>query len=126
MPSCPKCGAQGNMRKKWKMAGRPDVDFIIPQTRSIAANMVLYRRDGSQIRTVAVDLIPSNEGDPLLEKYVAYRYPRTVSEKRVVSGKDEKVACDGREAGKKLVIHKGISERKRNRRRLIGENAQSR
>jgi len=21
---CPKCGAQGNMRKKWKMAGRPD------------------------------------------------------------------------------------------------------
>jgi hypothetical protein len=64
-------------------------------------------------------------GDPLLERYVAYRYPRTVSEKRVVSGKDEKVAYDGREAGKKLVIHKGITERKRNRRRLIGENAQS-
>jgi len=64
-------------------------------------------------------------GDPLLEKYVAYRYPRTVSEKRVVSGKDEKVAYDGREAGKKLVIHKGIGEKKRNRRRLIGQNAQS-
>jgi len=64
-------------------------------------------------------------GDPLLEKYVAYRYPRTVSEKRVVSGKDEKVASDGREAGKKLVIHKGITEKERNRRRLIGGNTQS-
>jgi len=51
------------------MAGRPEVAFIIPQTRSIAANMVLYRRDSGQIRTVAVDLIPSNEGDPLLEKW---------------------------------------------------------
>jgi len=56
---------------------------------------------------------------------VAYRYPRTVSEKRVVSGKDEKVACDGREAGKKLVIHKGITEKKGSRRRLIGGNTQS-
>jgi hypothetical protein len=63
--------------------------------------------------------------DPLLEKYVAYRYPRTVSEKRVVSGKDEKVASDGREVGKKLIIHKGITEKKRNRKRLIGENSQS-
>jgi uncharacterized C2H2 Zn-finger protein len=24
MSKCPKCGAQGSMRKKWKMAGRPD------------------------------------------------------------------------------------------------------
>jgi hypothetical protein len=64
-------------------------------------------------------------GDPLLEKYVAYRYPRTVSERRVMSGKDEKVASDGRETGKKLVIHKGITEKTRDRRRLIGENSQS-
>ncbi len=24
MANCPKCGADGKMRKKWKMAGRPD------------------------------------------------------------------------------------------------------
>ena len=65
-------------------------------------------------------------GDPLLEKYVAYRYPRTVRERRVVSGRDDKVAWDGREAGKKLVIHKGITEKRRSRRRLIGGNTQSR
>ena len=51
------------------MADRHDVDFIIPQTRSIAANMILYKRDGEQIRTVAVDLIPTDKGDPLLENW---------------------------------------------------------
>lgn len=24
MPKCPSCGAEGKMRKSWKMAGRPD------------------------------------------------------------------------------------------------------
>jgi hypothetical protein len=57
--------------------------------------------------------------DPLLEKYVAYRYPRTVTEKRGVSAWDEKVVSDGRAAGKKLVIHKGITEKDCGRRRLI-------
>jgi putative ABC transport system permease protein len=53
------------------MAGRSDVDFIIPQTRSIAANMILYTRNGEQFRTVAVDLIPTDKGDPLLESWGA-------------------------------------------------------
>jgi putative ABC transport system permease protein len=47
----------------------PEVAFIIPQTRSIAANMVLYHRNGREPHTVAVDLIPTGEGDPLLEKW---------------------------------------------------------
>jgi hypothetical protein len=57
--------------------------------------------------------------DPLLDKYVAYRYPRTVNEKRAVSARDEGVVSDGKAAGKKLVIHKGITEKRRGRRRLI-------
>ncbi len=24
MAKCPKCGSEGSLRKKWKMAGRPD------------------------------------------------------------------------------------------------------
>ncbi len=57
--------------------------------------------------------------DPLLEKYVARRYPRTVNVKRNISGGDEKVVSDGREAGRRLVIHKGISERRGSRTRLL-------
>jgi hypothetical protein len=57
--------------------------------------------------------------DPLLEKYVAYRYPRTVNERRAVSAGDEKVVSDGREVGRKLVIHKGIAGKGNGRRRLI-------
>jgi hypothetical protein len=57
--------------------------------------------------------------DPLLEKYVAYRYPRTVTEKRGVSARDEEVVSDGKAAGKKLVIHKGITDKGNGRRRLI-------
>ena len=58
-------------------------------------------------------------GDPLLEKYVARRYPHTVNVKRHVSGRDEKVVSDGREAGRRLVLHKGIREQRRNRTRLL-------
>jgi putative ABC transport system permease protein len=51
------------------VAKLPEVAFVIPQTRSIAANMVLYNRDNGEPRTVVVDLIPTGEGDPLLEKW---------------------------------------------------------
>ena len=50
-------------------AKRPGVAFVIPQTRSIAANMVLYNGKGKKPRSVVVDLIPTGEGDPLLEKW---------------------------------------------------------
>ena len=50
-------------------AKRKDVAFVIPQTRSIAANMVLYNGDGERPHSVVVDLIPTGENDPLLEKW---------------------------------------------------------
>lgn len=50
-------------------AKRPGVAFIIPQTRSIAASMVLYNGEGKKPHSVVVDLIPTGEGDPLLEKW---------------------------------------------------------
>jgi putative ABC transport system permease protein len=50
-------------------AKRPGVAFVIPQTRSIAANMVLYNGEGEKPHSVVVDLIPTGEGDPLLEKW---------------------------------------------------------
>lgn len=50
-------------------AKRPDVAFVIPQTRSIAATMVLFYRNGGNPHSVAVDLIPTDDGDPLLKKW---------------------------------------------------------
>jgi len=51
------------------MAERPDVAFVIPQTRSIAASMLMDNRATGDPRTVAVSLIPTAEGDPLLGKW---------------------------------------------------------
>ena len=47
----------------------PEVAFLIPQTRSIAANMLLSNLEEERSYTLAVDLIPTEEGDPLLEKW---------------------------------------------------------
>jgi putative ABC transport system permease protein len=61
----------GHYSPKWFSAKDelPGVAFIIPQTRSIAANMILYHKKGDWSHTLAVDLIPTGEGDPLLEKW---------------------------------------------------------
>jgi putative ABC transport system permease protein len=61
----------GRYQLTWfsEMRERPEVAFIIPQTRSIAANMVLYRPSEELSNIVTVDLIPTAEGDPLLEKW---------------------------------------------------------
>jgi hypothetical protein len=52
------------------------------------------------------------KGDPQLEKYFKYRYPHTASVSKAASRQDTRVMNDGKKIGKKLVIAKGISERK--------------
>jgi putative ABC transport system permease protein len=47
-----------------RMAARPDVAFIIPRTRVLAATADLFRTDNG--RTVSAELIPSAAGDPQL------------------------------------------------------------
>ena len=61
----------GHYDQQWlaTLAQRPGAAFLIPQTRSIAANMILYRKSDDKPRTLAVDLIPTAAGDPLLEKW---------------------------------------------------------
>lgn len=51
------------------VADLTNVAFIIPQTRSIAASMVLVNQEGADTRSVGVDLVPTGKGDPLLEKW---------------------------------------------------------
>ena len=57
--------------------------------------------------------------DPLLKKYMKRKYPYTRSFQRTVSNQDETVHNDGRKAGKKLIIHKGIVEKKTGKKPLI-------
>jgi putative ABC transport system permease protein len=61
----------GRYSKEWfrAQAELPEVAFVIPQTRSIAANMILYHKKNGRTYTLAVDLIPTGGGDPLLEKW---------------------------------------------------------
>ena len=56
--------------------------------------------------------------DPLLSRYVAYRYPRTSTIRRGVLSHDKEVLKEGRRVGKELVIYKGIEEKRRSRRLL--------
>ena len=49
------------------MAERPDVAFIVPRTRAIAATMRLRMPDMETGRIISVELIPSAAGDPVLD-----------------------------------------------------------
>jgi putative ABC transport system permease protein len=48
------------------MAARPDVEFIVPRTRSIAATIRLRIPESTVGRIIDVELIPSGAGDPVL------------------------------------------------------------
>lgn len=58
--------SSGHYDRVWieSIRKRPDVDFIVPRTRSIAATLQLKSANAAQI--LAVELIPSDRGDPLL------------------------------------------------------------
>ena len=64
-----------------------------------------------------LDLVAIN--DPLLKKYMKRKYPYTRSFQRTVSNQDETVHNDGRKAGKNLIIHKGVNEKKSGIKALI-------
>jgi hypothetical protein len=57
--------------------------------------------------------------DPQLEKYFKFKYPHTASVKKAASQQDTRVLNDGKKLGKKLVIARGICERKTGKLRFI-------
>ncbi len=61
----------GHFEPDWfdRMAKRAEVAFVIPQTRSIAASIVLVNPEPAVPSTVAVDLVATGEDDPLIRKY---------------------------------------------------------
>lgn len=59
----------GSYGAEWfeAMAARPDVAFIAPRTRAIAATMRLRAPGSGAGRIISVELIPSATGDPVLD-----------------------------------------------------------
>lgn len=76
----------------------------------------------SQTRTVAR---PANRhalvkiNDAMLKAYIGHKYPRVRGISMKASRRDRKVLHDGRSAGKKLVISKGITDKGKSRMLLI-------
>lgn len=54
-----------------KLAAHPDVAFVLPRTRSIAATMDLSKGEGDSRPLVVASLEPTAEGDPLLLRFGA-------------------------------------------------------
>ena len=61
-----------------------------------------------------------HRSDPELEKYCQYRYPSTTKINKTVSHRNAAVLNDGRKIGKRLIIARGITEKKKGEIRLIG------
>jgi hypothetical protein len=57
--------------------------------------------------------------DPLLKRYLAYRYPHTATIKTGRGSQDPRIRRDGKRIGKDLVISRGITEGAGNRGRLL-------
>src|SRR5688500_8843832 len=59
----------GNFMPAWfeEMAQRPDVAFIVPKTRSIAATLKTRVTGGDVGRIIDAELIPTATGDPLFD-----------------------------------------------------------
>ena len=61
----------GRYTPEWfaAMAERPDVGFLVPETRALASTIKLYSEGAGRI--VSVELIPTAPGDPLLPPAIA-------------------------------------------------------
>jgi putative ABC transport system permease protein len=66
-------GSGGGYAREWieTLGQRPEVAFVIPRTRDIAATIQLVRRENDTAKRAAVDMEPSGPGDPLLDRYQA-------------------------------------------------------
>jgi len=84
-------------------------DFAVGVIQGFASKLKAARNTKKKHIEPSLKLIERD--DPLLLKYIAYRYPRMVRLERRACGPDLNVMQDGITEGKKLVIYRGISKR---------------
>ena len=58
--------------------------------------------------------------DPLLKKHISFKYPRTITVRQNALRRDRNILDDGMRIGKKMVISKGIEEKRKSKTLLIG------
>jgi hypothetical protein len=91
---------------------------IIEGFRSKMESQHSRRRAGRKLALVKIE-------DPLLKEHVSFKYPRTINVRQNALRRDRSVLDDGMRIGEKLVISKGIEERGRSKRLLIGSGRNS-
>ena len=70
-------------------------------------------------RAAAADSYPVKVEDPLLLKYFSHRYPYVHRFTKNASGQHENIFNDGKKMGKKMILHKGIHEKKEKKIKLL-------
>lgn len=110
--------SQWNLYNKEKGLNRyRKTDFAVGIIEGFRSKLKSKHKEKKKINK-RFSLIPAE--DPLLTKYMAYKYPHTTSFRRKVSSQDAAVIKDGMRVGRNLVIYKGISEKGTDSTRLIG------
>jgi predicted SprT family Zn-dependent metalloprotease len=105
-----------NDQKRLNRQRRTDFSVgIIEGFRDKLQSSTMAKKENKDIYAVM------KKGDPLLERYFKYKYPRTASVKSSRSHQDSRVLRDGIKIGNKLVIAKGICERNIGKLHLISD-----
>ena len=99
----------GRYNKTKKLGRYRKTDFSVGIIEGFKSKLQAQRREKEKIWTSRERSLVLS-GDPQMDNYVNYKYPRRNSMRRGGGKQDAGVLNDGIEIGKKLVIHQGINE----------------
>ncbi len=91
-------------------------DFAVGIIEGFRSKLELQKPSKKKIKAKSALI---NIEDPVLKQYVAYKYPHTRSFSRKASNQDKDILEDGISVGKTLVISKGITYKREDKRLLI-------
>jgi hypothetical protein len=92
-------------------------DFAVGVIEGFRSKLTAFTRRHRKVKTYRAVI---RKTDTLLAQYFRYKYPHTVNIRKQVSHQNQTIVEDGKKIGKKLVITKGIKNRKSDDLRLIG------
>jgi hypothetical protein len=90
-------------------------DFAVGILEGFRSKLELQTEKKSEIKS---RLVLIKKQDPLLQKHMKYKYPRTTTVRGKALRKDKRVLKDGVSVGKGLVIFRGITQKETNGRLL--------
>ncbi|MCP4692325.1 MAG: DUF2786 domain-containing protein, partial [Desulfobacterales bacterium] len=93
-------------------------DFAVGVIHGFRDKLESQRYETFSDKSGVTDLVAAK--DPLLQRYLKQKHPRTSSIRRTVSSQDERIRRDGVGIGRELVISEGITENRKGRVLKIG------